>query len=160
MTIRTHHPYVPGAQRRRLAVNLKQVNHVGIRTKDMEELGRFYAEVLGLTPHPEKRNWLKVGDSNTLIHLMPVNGSAEGNDTSDYARHVCLEAESLEEVVTAMLARGIKPFQCEIDATKRRELTDASDLTFGIGTLFITDPEGNVIEFMQANRGVFARYQF
>jgi catechol 2,3-dioxygenase-like lactoylglutathione lyase family enzyme len=42
-------------------VNLKQVNHVGIRTKDMEKLGRFYTEVLGLTPHPEKRNWLKVG---------------------------------------------------------------------------------------------------
>lgn len=85
-------------------MNLKQVNHVGIRTKDMEELGRFYAEVLGLTPHPEKRNWLKVGDSNTMIHLMPVNGSAEGNDTSDYARHVCLEAESLEEVVMTLLA--------------------------------------------------------
>jgi catechol 2,3-dioxygenase-like lactoylglutathione lyase family enzyme len=140
-------------------VKLKQVNHVGIRTKDREKLERFYVEVLGLVPHPEKRNWLKVGDSNTLIHLMPVNGSAEGNDMSDYARHVCLEAESLEEVVTTMLARGIKPFQCEIDATKRRELADASDLTFGIGTVFITDPEGNVIEFMQADRGVFARYR-
>jgi catechol 2,3-dioxygenase-like lactoylglutathione lyase family enzyme len=49
-------------------VKLKQVNHVGIRTKDREKLERFYVEVLGLTPHPEKRNWLKVGDSNTLIH--------------------------------------------------------------------------------------------
>jgi hypothetical protein len=48
---------------------------------------------------------------------MPVNGSTEGNDTADYARHVCLEAESLEEVVATLLARGIKPFQCEIDAT-------------------------------------------
>jgi catechol 2,3-dioxygenase-like lactoylglutathione lyase family enzyme len=45
-------------------VNLKQVNHVGIRTKDTEELRRFYAEVLGLTPHPEKRNWLKVTPEN------------------------------------------------------------------------------------------------
>ena len=84
-------------------MKLKQVNHVGIRTKDREKLQRFYVEVLGLAPHPEKRNWLKVGDSNTLIHLMPVNGSAEGDDTSDYARHVCLEAESLEEVVTTLL---------------------------------------------------------
>ena len=45
-------------------------------------------------------------------------------------------------------------------ATKRRELTNASDLTFGIGTVFITDPEGNVIEFMQADRGIFAKYHF
>ena len=95
-----------------------------------------------------------------MIHLMPINGSAEGNDTSDCARHVWLEVESLEEVVTTLLARRIKPFQCEIDATKRRELADASDLTFGIGTVFITDPEGNVIEFMQDNRGVFATYHF
>jgi catechol 2,3-dioxygenase-like lactoylglutathione lyase family enzyme len=101
-------------------VNLKQINHVGIRTNDMEKLGRFYAEVLGLTPHPEKRNWLKVGDSDTMIHLMPINGSAEGHDVSDYARHVCLEAESLEEVVTTLLARGMTPFQCEIDATKEQ----------------------------------------
>jgi hypothetical protein len=73
------------------------------------------------------------------------------DDTSDYARHVCLEAESLEEVVMTLLARGLKPFQAEIDATKRRELTDASDLTFGIGTVFVTDPEGNIVEFMQAD---------
>jgi transcriptional regulator with GAF, ATPase, and Fis domain len=62
--------------------------------------------------------------------------------------------------VTTLLARGIKPLQCEIDATKRHELTDVSDLNFGIGTVFITDPEGNVIEFMQADRGVFAKYHF
>ena len=68
--------------------------------------------------------------------------------------------KSLEEVVTTLVVRGIKPFQCEIDATKRRELSDASDLNFGIGTVFVTDPEGNVIEFMQADRGVFAKYHF
>ena len=45
-----------------------------------------------------------------------------------------------------LLARGLKPFQAEIDATKRRELTDASDLTFGIGTVLVTDPEGNIVE--------------
>lgn len=46
------------------------------------------------------------------------------------------------------------------DSDTRRELTNASDLNFGIGTVFITDPEGNVIEFMQADRGVFAKYHF
>ena len=55
---------------------------------------------------------------------------------------------------------SVHPLQkCET-RTKRRELTDASDLNFGIGTVFITDPEGNVIEFMQADRGVFAKYHF
>jgi hypothetical protein len=126
----------------------------------MEELRRFYTEVLGLTPHPEKRNWLKVGDLSTTIHLMPANGSAEGDDTSDCARHVCLEAESLEEVVTTLVARGLKPFQTEIDATRRREPTDASYLTFEIGTVFVTGPEGNIVEFMQADRGILAKYQY
>ena len=39
-------------------------------------------------------------------------------------------------------------------------LTDASrPLTFrAIGTVFVTDPEGNIVEFMQADRGVFAKY--
>jgi hypothetical protein len=54
----------------------------------------------------------------------------------------------------------MKPGSYSRPVPKRRELTDASDLTFGIGTVFITDPEGNVIEFMQADRGVFAKYDF
>ena len=141
-------------------MEFKQINHVGIRARDKEQLSRFYADVLGLTQHPEKTNWFKVGDSDTMIHLMPADGSAEGKDAIDCARHVCLEVESLEEVVTTLLNRGLKPFQTEIDATKRRELTDAKDLSFGIGTVFISDPEGNIVEFMQPDRGIFAKVHF
>ena len=141
-------------------MRFKQINHVGIRARDQERLGRFYADVLGLIPHPEKTNWFKVGDSDTMIHLMPMAGSAAGNDLVDCARHVCLEGESLEEAVTTLLSRGLRPFQTEIDPTKRRELSDAKDLSFGIGTVFVADPEENLIEFMQADRGIFSEVHF
>jgi hypothetical protein len=58
------------------------------------------------------------------------------------------------------VARGLEPLQTEIDATGRREPTDASDLTFGIGPGFVTGPGGNIVEFMQADRGRLAKYQY
>ena len=44
-----------------------------------------------------------------------------------------------------------------LDLAQRRYLTDTGDLTFGIGTVFVMDPDGNVMEFVNPARGIFAQ---
>ena len=57
-----------------------------------------------------------------------------------------------------LLDKGYRPFQSELDASKRKDITSAADpLDFGIGTVFVIDPAGNVVEFVQRDFGIFAK---
>lgn len=137
-------------------MHLKSVDHVGVRSLDQERSKRFYVGVLGLVPHRTKTNWLRSADGHFGIHLMPgTDRSNEGNDDADLARHFAFESDDLEGVVDGLLAAGLKPFQGDITAEHRRELPDSSDLTFGIGTVFVFDPDNNLVEFIDRTRGIF-----
>ena len=58
----------------------------------------------------------------------------------------------------ALLAHGFEPFQTGLSAHERKQVTSAQEpLDYGIGTVFVLDPGGNVVEFIQRNRGIFAR---
>ena len=136
-------------------MKIKSVNHVGVRSLDKDRSKRFYVDVLGLVPHPTKDNWLHGADGRFSVHLMPGKKETEANDHIDLARHLALESDDLEGVVDGLLAAGLKPFQADLTAQHRRELTDSSDLTFGIGTVFVFDPDGNLVEIVDPARGIF-----
>lgn len=137
-------------------MHIKSVNHVGIRSLDQERSRRFYVDVLGLVPHPTKTNWLHAADGRFSVHLMPgTDRSNDGNDDADLARHFAFESDDLEGVVDGLLAAGLKPFQGDITAEHRKALPDSSDLTFGIGTVFVFDPDRNLVEFVDPRRGIF-----
>lgn len=137
-------------------MRIKSMNHVGVRSLDQDRSKRFYVDVLGLTPHPTKANWLHGADGRFSLHLMPgTTKSNDGHDDADLARHFALESDDLEGVVEGLLAAGLKPFQADLTAQHRKELADASDLTFGIGTVFVFDPDGNLVEFVDPTRGLF-----
>ncbi len=132
------------------------LNHVGIRVRDMNVAARFYCDLLGLRINDKKSNWLSLPDGR-MIHLMPATDrSGDGNDIADLARHCAFQVDSLEDAVATLLARGLKPFQVELGAGgRRRSVVDAGDLGFGIGTVFVSDPDGNVLEFVDVERGIF-----
>lgn len=137
-------------------MRIKSVNHVGIRSLDRAASEHFYVGILGLQPHPTKTNWLHTADGHFGIHLMPgTDKSDDGNDNADLARHFALESDDLEGVVDGLLAASLKPFQADITAQHRKELSDSSDLTFGIGTVFVFDPDMNLVEFVDPTRGIF-----
>ena len=137
-------------------MRLLSLNHIGVRATNRQRSEDFYIGVLGLVQHPTKTNWLRTLDGEFSVHLMPgTDGSNDGNDNADLARHVALETDDLEAVVDELLAQGLKPFQGDITATKRKPLTDSSDLTFGIGTVFVFDPDMNLVEFIDRRRGIF-----
>jgi catechol 2,3-dioxygenase-like lactoylglutathione lyase family enzyme len=136
-------------------MKLTSVSHVGVRTRDRARSEAFYVDLLGLRPHPSKANWLATGDGTYGIHLMPAGaGSHDGKDVADCARHVALATGDLEGVVDELLAAGYEPFQGDLNDS-RRALTDSTDLGFGIGTVLVLDPDGNVVEFVDRNRGIF-----
>jgi len=121
----------------------------------------FYSGVLGFEPNPKKPNWLWLTNGQ-MVHLMPgTNESDAGRDIGDLARHFALEVDNLEEIVALLLRHGYKPFQAELnkpDGSKpgRRNVMDTTDLTYGIGTIFVEDPDGNIVEFIDPSRGIFA----
>jgi hypothetical protein len=111
-------------------ITIKRLNHVGIRALDPARSAAFYVGVLGLEPHPTKKNWLRTKDKEFSVHLMPgTERSPDGNDAADLARHFALESDDLEGVVDGLLAAGYKPFQSDLKAEHRKELTDSRDLT-------------------------------
>jgi catechol 2,3-dioxygenase-like lactoylglutathione lyase family enzyme len=63
--------------------------------------------------------------------------------------------QSLESVVMLLLQHGLRPYQVPVDQAARHPILSADDpLTFGIGTVFVEDPDGNSVEFVQAGRGI------
>lgn len=137
-------------------MTIKAINHIGVRVRDMEAAAEFYTGVFGFKAPPNKPNWLSVGNGQ-MLHMMPATDQSDaGRDVGDLARHFAFEVDSLETVVSLLLAHGLKPFPAALDQTQRRNLTDISDLTFGTGTVFVTDPDGNLMEFVDTSRGIFA----
>ena len=135
-----------------------KLHHVGVRVRDAAAARAFYVGVLGLRPHPEKDNWLGWDASTYPVHLMSgTDLSADGRDHKDLARHFAIEVGSLKEIARTLLAHGLRPFQSGFGLKERREVTEDDDLEFGIGTVFVADPDGNVVEFIQAGHGLYGR---
>ncbi|MFI8793691.1 VOC family protein [Streptomyces sp. NPDC055105] len=132
-----------------MAIKITNLNHVGIRVLDLERATRFYVDVLGLTPRPEKPNWLSAGDSY-CIHLMPTTG---GTEPIDVSRHVAFEVPDIRETAAQILATGRQPYQTDLEHNRHTVTSTDDPLDFGIATLFIEDPEGNTLEFVQFGHG-------
>lgn len=56
-----------------------------------------------------------------------------------------------------LLRHGLTPFQSGLDLAQRRYLKDAGNLAFDIGTVFVMNLDGNVMEFVDPAGGMFAR---
>ena len=63
----------------------------------------------------------------------------------------------LDEAARHLLACGLRPYQVTVDQAQRHDVVSPDDpLAFGIGTLFVDDPDGNTVEFLQRDRGITA----
>ena len=134
-----------------------QLHHVCVIVRDVDAARSWYADNLGLTVHPTKPNWLLCGPRGA-VHLLPCPPwGAEPIPRS--GAHLAIHVEQLEAVRDRLLEAGLQPYQQAMD-WGIREITSPSDtLDWGIGTLFVDDPDGNTIEFVQAQRGIFAEHR-
>jgi glyoxylase I family protein len=122
-----------------------EIDHVVIRCADRERALKFYVEVLGLN---EERRLEQIGlvqlrAGRSLIDLVPVpERSAENGRNVD---HFCLgvEADDFDSLVCYLRERGV-------------ELIGAPSTRYGAHgmgpSIYIRDPEGNVVELKQIPR--------
>ncbi len=126
-------------------MKVERLHHVGIPVHDMRRAEQFYTGVLGFQPCVGKANWLWAGDDYS-VHLMPA---LTPGGPYQPARHFAFEVERLEDVAARLLRHGCRPYQMTGDQAQRRDITSAEDsLDFGIGTIFVEDPDGNTLEFL------------
>lgn len=121
-------------------MELLDVQHIAIRTKDVEATNRFYTEVLGMTyadrpPMNFPGSWLQMGA--TQIHV--VGGDA-ARDEDGSIPHGSAAVDHL-----AIAARGFDAYRAKFEEAgiewKENALTGA-----GLWQLFVQDPSGILVE--------------
>lgn len=112
-----------------------RINHVSIGAVDLEESGRFYAEVFGLERLPSPNfgmpvYWLRIGD--TQLHLFQSDTRAAGT------QHLGLEVDDFAGVFRRLLELDL--LEPEGYFSRLVELPD------GAVQLYFRDPSGNLVE--------------
>jgi catechol 2,3-dioxygenase-like lactoylglutathione lyase family enzyme len=134
-------------------INIREIDHVVLRVKDIEAMSRFYCEVLG-AEHVAYRpkfgmSHLRAGTS--MIDLVSVDGplgkpggaaaGAEGRNMD----HLCLRVEPFDQdAIIDHLRRHGAP----VGKTMPRFGAEGNGVS-----IYLTDPEGNVIELKGPSDG-------
>src|ERR1700681_3448672 len=119
----------------------------------MDRAEAFYVGILGLTPCEQKPNWLFAED-HFSVHLMPSRPDLEQVNP---ARHFTLEVARLGEIAGLLLTHRLPPHLHTVDEARRRDIAWSDEpLDFGIGTIFVEDPDGTTVEFLLRERGITA----
>ena len=124
-------------------LNLRGIDHVVLRVKDIDAMRRFYCEVLGaahVAYRPKFRmSHLRVGAS--LIDLVAVDDPAQGRNMD----HLCLRVEPFDQeaIVTHLEEHGVA-----VGKITSRYGAEGNGVS-----IYLTDPEGNTVELKGPSDG-------
>lgn len=118
---------------------LTELNHVTVRTKEMERTRDFYVNVLGMNVgfRPNlgfPSYWLYVGKT-PVVHLVPESagiGAGPSDDTGNFD-HVAFLADDYDATCARLRALGLEFRANDVPAARLRQL-------------FLTDPNRIMIE--------------
>jgi catechol 2,3-dioxygenase-like lactoylglutathione lyase family enzyme len=133
---------------------IEAINHVCLVVRDVGVAQRFYAEMLGLERHHAKPTWFVLNETSTL-HLVPMPEAAAADSVYREAQHFALQVPDLRTVLRLLLDGDQQVFQIDFDWNKRWVTSPNDTLEFGTGSMFVYDPDGNLIEFLQLGHGIF-----
>jgi catechol 2,3-dioxygenase-like lactoylglutathione lyase family enzyme len=118
---------------------LTQLNHMTVRTDDLEGTRDFYKDLLGLKNGPRPPLgfpgfWLYAGD-DPVVHLVPKSNGIGGGPSADTGNfdHVAFTAEGFDAMRESLRRRGIKFHEQQVPATPIRQI-------------FLEDPNRVMIE--------------
>lgn len=141
-------------------VNIQTIHHVGLVVRDLAVAERFYAGVLGLRRHPTRPSWFALTAASTLhlipLDLTPFRGMTVADPPYHAYRHVALQVADLRATLGVLLAGGVRVSQVGFDGDERVLAAPEDPIDFGVGSLFVRDPDGSLIEFLQLGHGIFA----
>lgn len=121
-------------------IAVKQVAHVCIFARDLEETARFYAEALGMR---KAFNFTREGrvfgfylDAGGRSHVEVFENAEARYSRRDQISHFCLEVESIDDAVAHIRALGI-------------EITDKKKACDDTWQAWTEDPNGVRIELFE-----------
>lgn len=126
---------------------IEELDHVVIRCADRERALKFYVEILGLVEERrvEQIGLIQLRAGSSMVDLIPApERSAEPGRNVD---HFCLgvQASDFDGLADYLRSRGV-------------ELIGEPSLRYGARgmglSIYIRDPEGNVVELKQMPRSV------
>ena len=134
-------------------INVREIDHVVLRVKDIEAMRRFYCDVLGaehLVYRPQfGMSHLRAGAS--MIDLVAVDGPLGRSGGAPAGRegrnmdHLCLRVEPFDqEAIVEHLRRHGAP----VGGIKPRFGAEGNGVS-----IYLTDPEGNVVELKGPSDG-------
>lgn len=134
-------------------LNIREIDHVVLRVKDLESMQRFYCDVLGarhVAYRPEfGMTHLRAGAS--MIDLVAVDGplgkkggAAPGREGRNMD-HLCLRVEPFDQ--DAILAH-LKAHGVAVGDIRPRFGAEGNGIS-----IYVTDPEGNTIELKGPSDG-------
>ena len=122
-------------------LNLRAIDHIVLRVRDIDAMRRFYCDVLGaehVAYRPKfKMSHLRVGTA--LIDLVVGEGGGHNMD------HLCLRVEPFDQ---AAIVSHLEKHGVAVGDIKNRYGAE------GNGTsIYLTDPEGNMVELKGPSDG-------
>ena len=122
------------------AMRINGIDHLNIRTHDLERLCRFYTQVLGFEegdrpPFDSPGAWLYAG-GHPVLHVS-VAAEAAGGDTLPFD-HIAFEAEGLTDTVARLEGAGVDYRMVDVPRRAMKQI-------------FIVDPDGVSIELNFSN---------
>lgn len=111
------------------------LDHINIHTSHLDEMTRYYVEVLGLElgSRPNFKSvgsWLYCGDL-PVVHLVKKEKQPQVNESQ--INHFAFRADGLDEFVALLEKLDIEH--------RTNEMRDA-----GMTQIFLDDPDGNLVE--------------
>jgi catechol 2,3-dioxygenase-like lactoylglutathione lyase family enzyme len=135
-----------------VALAIEAIHHVCLVVRDRGAAEKFYMGVLGLERHHKIPFWLILNERSTL-HLVPMPDADDSRRMK--LQHFALQVKDLRPVLKLLLDHGHQPFQTDFQSNRRTPTTADDPLDFGTGSLFVHDPDENLIEFLQLGHGLF-----
>ena len=127
-------------------IHIRELDHLVLRVLDLERMLRFYCEVLGcvVERREDAIGLVQLRAGRSLVDLVPVNGKlgraggaapgAEGRNLD----HFCFRVEPFDE---ADIRRHLLEANVHAGALELRNGAEGQG-----PSIYITDPEGNVVE--------------
>ena len=127
-------------------IKIAEIDHVVFRCRDQTRMLEFYTRIIGLT---EERRIDQIGliqlrAGQSMIDLVPAEVASD--DKSRNVDHVCL---GIEAVDLSAIARYLKENSVEVIG---EPATRYGARGMGL-SIYLRDPEGNLIELKQIPRG-------
>ncbi len=131
------------------------INHVALVVTDLERSHHFMGDVLGLERHPKMPRWYRVGDC--AVHLLKPMPEA-GADGSLYHQHqhLAIQVDDVRAVLRRLITNSLEAFQVNSELEPHLVSSLDDPLDYGTGSVLVRDPDGNLFEFLQIGRGLFA----